>query len=155
MMPTRSSTDAKKPAAKARSTRPAAKTAALSPRGAPTTAELRRVARSIVTATSVNDSKRMLSLYHEGVESTEPGQPTTRGLAALKKKFADFEERYGESKWYARNLWVDGQTVIIEWEAQMQSRPYKGRSFREIAVHELRNGKIIRERFYYDTRQLD
>lgn len=150
-MATRSS-NAKKTAAKGRTARPAARTAA--PKGAPTTADLRRVARAIVTATSVGDEKRILALYHEAVESQEPGGPVLKGIAALSKKFAEFSKRYGEAKWHARNLWVDGQTVVIEWEAHMQSRPYKGRVFHELAVHELRGGKIIRERYFYDRGQL-
>ena len=46
---------------------------------------------------------------------------------------------------------AQGQTVLIEWEAQLTMRPNGKRILlREIAIHEIRNGKIVRERFYYD-----
>ena len=56
-----------------------------------------------------------------------------------------------DSRWHARNMWCDGQTVVIEWEAQLTLRPGSRKVLlREIAVHEVREGKIVRERFYYD-----
>jgi ketosteroid isomerase-like protein len=125
------------------------------PKGAPTIADLRRIARSIVTSTSVNDEKRMLSLYADSVESEETGQNPSYGIEAIKQKTERWRKMVSDQKWHARNLWVDGQTVIIEWEAHLTLRP-GGRKvpFREVAIHEIRNGKIVRERFYYDPTQL-
>ena len=148
-MATTRGTAAKKTAAKAKKTKP--KAAAPSPKGAPSLADLRRIARSIVTATSVSDEKRMLSLYADSVESEEAGQLPTYGIEAIKQKTEQWNKMVSDSKWHARNLWADGQTVIIEWEAQLVLRPGNRKAlFREIAVHEVRNGKIVRERFYYD-----
>lgn len=131
------------------------KTAAAGPKGAPTLADLRRIARSIVTATSVGDEKRMLSLYADSVESEEAGQMPTYGIEAIKQKNEQWKKMVSDARWHARNLWADGQTVIIEWEAQLTLRP-GGRKvlFREVAIHEIRNGKIVRERYYYDPSQL-
>src|SRR5581483_8978431 len=59
----RTTTKAKKAAPRARAVPP--------PKGAATIADLRRIARAIVTSTSVHDEKRMLGLYADSVESQE------------------------------------------------------------------------------------
>jgi ketosteroid isomerase-like protein len=152
-MATTRGTGAKKAAAKTKKTKP--KAAAAGPKGAPTLADLRRIARSIVTATSVADEKRMLSLYADSVESEEAGQMPTYGIEAIKQKMEQWNKMVSDSRWHARNLWADGQTVIIEWEAQLTLRPGARKTlFREVAIHEIRNGKIVRERYYYDPSSL-
>ena len=127
------------------------------PKGAPTIADLRRIARSIVTSTAVMDERRMLSLYADSIESEEVGQNQhpTYGIEALKQKVINWNKRVTDARWHARNLWCDGQTVIIEWEAQLNLKP-GGRKVlhREIAIHEVRNGKVVRERYYYDPTPL-
>jgi ketosteroid isomerase-like protein len=139
----------------ARSTRTAKDRPASAPRGAPTLADLRRIARSIVTSTSVMDERRMVSLYADSIESQEAGEAPTYGIDALRKKLERFNKRISNQRWHARNLWVDGQTVIVEWEAHLTLKP-GGRKvvLHEIAIHEVRNGQIVRERFYYDPRIL-
>lgn len=149
-MATTRGTAAKKTATKAtKKTKP--KAAAPAPKGAPSLADLRRIARSIVTATSVADDKRMLSLYADSIESEEAGQLPTYGIEAIKQKNEQWSKMVSDARWHARNLWADGQTIIIEWEAQLTLRPGGRKTlFREIAVHEVRGGKIVRERYYYD-----
>src|SRR5581483_110231 len=139
----RTTTKAKKAAPRARAVPP--------PKGAATIADLRRIARAIVTSTSVHDEKRMLGLYADSVESQESGQMPTYGIEAIKQKNEQWNSMVSDVRWHARNLWCDGQTIIIEWEAQITLRP-GGRKvlLNEIAVHEVRSGKIVRERFYYD-----
>ncbi|MFN8599668.1 MAG: nuclear transport factor 2 family protein [Candidatus Binatia bacterium] len=149
-MATTRGTAAKKTATKTtKKTKP--KAAAPAPKGAPSLADLRRIARSIVTATSVADDKRMLSLYADSIESEEAGQLPTYGIEAIKQKNEQWAKMVSDARWHARNLWADGQTIIIEWEAQLTLRPGNRKAlFREIAVHEVRGGKIVRERYYYD-----
>jgi ketosteroid isomerase-like protein len=136
----------------ARKAKPRAQAA---PKGAATAADLRRIARAIVTSTSVHDDKRMLSLYADSVESQEAGQMPTYGIEAIRQKNEQWNRTVSDVRWHARNLWCDGQTVIIEWEAQISMRP-GGRKvlLNEIAIHEVRAGKIVRERFYYDPNLL-
>ena len=149
-MATTRGTAAKKTATKTtKKTKP--KAAAPAPKGAPSLADLRRIARSIVTATSVADDKRMLSLYADSIESEEAGQLPTYGIEAIKQKNEQWAKMVSDARWHARNLWAAGQTIIIEWEAQLTLRPGNRKAlFREIAVHEVRGGKIVRERYYYD-----
>ncbi|MFM7735473.1 MAG: nuclear transport factor 2 family protein [Alphaproteobacteria bacterium] len=126
-------------------------TPAKPPRGAATQSELRRVARAIVTSTSVHDEKRMLALYADSIESQEANQLPVYGIEAIKLKAEQWRKMVSDSRWHARNMWCDGQTVIIEWEAQLTLRPGSRKVLlREIAVHEIRAGRIVRERFYYD-----
>ena len=147
-MPTTRSTTTKKTTPKARKPKPRAQPA---PKGAATLAELRRIARSIVTSTSVKDDKRMLSLYADSVESKEAGQMPTYGIEAIKQKNEQWNKMVSDVRWHARNLWCDGQTIVIEWEAQITLRPGNRRVLlEEIAIHEVRSGKIVRERFFYD-----
>lgn len=121
------------------------------PKGAATVADLRRIARAIVTSTSVHDEKRMLTLYADSVESQEAGQMPTYGIEAIKQKTEQWNKMVSDVRWHARNLWCDGQTIIIEWEAQITLRPGNRKTLlNEIAIHEIRAGKIVRERFYYD-----
>ena len=122
-----------------------------SAKGAATLAELRRVARAIVTSTSVHDEKRMLALYADSVESQEADQLPIYGIEAIKLKAEQWRKMVSDSRWHARNMWCDGQTIVIEWEAQLTLRPGNRKVLlREIAVHEIRAGRIVRERFYYD-----
>jgi ketosteroid isomerase-like protein len=125
-------------------------------KGAPSLADLRRVARSIVTSTAVMDERRMLSLYADSVESEEvtQNQHPSYGIESIKQKNINWEKRVSDARWHARNLWCDGQTVIIEWEAQLTMRGGKKVLHREIAIHEVRAGKIVRERYYYDPTPL-
>lgn len=120
------------------------------PRGAATVAELRRIARAIVTSTSVKDEKRMLALYADSIESAEAGQLPVHGIEQIKQKNEQWRRMVSDSRWHARNLWCDGQTVVIEWEAVLALRSGRKVNFAEIAIHEIRAGKIFRERFYYD-----
>jgi ketosteroid isomerase-like protein len=141
---------AKKSSAKT-TTRRAKPRATAGPKGAATVSDLRRIARAIVTSTSVHDEKRMQSLYADSVESQEAGQMPTYGIEAIKQKTDQWNKMVSDVRWHARNLWCDGQTIIIEWEAQITMRPgNKKVLLNEIAIHEVRSGKIVRERFYYD-----
>ena len=123
------------------------------PQNSATLVELRRIARAIVTSTSVADAKRTQSLYAETVEFPDLAghESTAHGLQGLTEELGLWDRRTSDSRWHARNLWCDGQTIIIEWEARMASRP-GGREelHREVAIHEIRNGKIVRERFYHE-----
>ena len=93
----------------------------------------------------------MLALYADSIESQEASQLPIYGIEAVKLKSEQWRKMVSDSRWHARNMWCDGQTVVIEWEAQLTLRPGSRKVLlREIAVHEVREGKIVRERFYYD-----
>jgi len=134
----------RQPAAKAvrqRSTRAAA----------PAPNPVRALAQRIVDLTLTHDDAGSLALYADNVVSTEMGMPPATGIDAIKQKFAMWRGMVSDSTWEARNVWVEGNTIIIEWAGRVTfASTSKQAPFDEIAIHEVANGKIVRERFYYD-----
>ena len=112
---------------------------------------VRQLALHIVDVTVGSDMDGALALYAEEVESAEPGAAPTIGIGAIRRKFATWRESIGEATWRPLHVCTDGNTILIEWAARITfattGRPL---DFREVAVHEVANGKIVRERFYYD-----
>lgn len=118
---------------------------------APTRDPVRELAREIVDVTVSHDDDAAFALYADDVESMETGMPPTRGIDAIRQKFSMWRNMVTASSWQAPGVWVDGNTIIIEWEGRV-TRAADGRTvdMKEIAIHEVRDGKIVRERFYYD-----
>ena len=118
---------------------------------APRPNPLRELAQRIVDLTSSGNDEATLALYADHVESVEMNQPPMFGIDAIKQKFQMWRGMTSSADFQARNVWVDGNTIIIEWDGRC-TLAASGRTadLREIAVHEIANGKIVRERFYYD-----
>jgi ketosteroid isomerase-like protein len=96
----------------------------------------------------------MRALYAADVISEEVATgEKVRGLDRLEEKVSLPADLRRQADWSVRNLWCEGQTIVVEWEARLPpERPGSPRiPLREIAIHEVRNGKIVRERFYYDA----
>ncbi len=118
-------------------------------------AALRALAQRIVDATLADDDAAMLALYAEEVESREAGQPPLVGREAIRGKFAAWREMVSDAVFQPRSVLVDGHTIAIEWTGRV-TLAGSGRiaELTEIAVHEIANGRIVRERFYYDPAAL-
>jgi ketosteroid isomerase-like protein len=136
----------KRPAAAAK--RPAAKAAD------PNT-KMRALAQHIIAVSLSDDDERILGLYADDIESSEAGQPPMVGLAALRGKFAGWRSMTTDTHFEPRRVCVDGNVIVIEWVGRV-TLAASGRQaeLREIAVHEIRNGKIAREAFYYNPAAL-
>jgi histone H1/5 len=114
--------------------------------------QVRDMARRIVSLTVANDDRGCMALYAADVESSEVGRPPTRGLLSIREKYGMWRSLVRESKWQARNVWVAGRNVIIEWSGRVTfAATGKTVDFNEVAIHEVENGKIARERYYYDS----
>jgi ketosteroid isomerase-like protein len=138
---------AKKPVAAARAAAPAPATVGPDP--------VRELAKRIVDLTVTGDDEAAFALYADTIESVEPGAPPAMGIEAIKQKFAMWRGMVSDSSWNARHVWVFGNTIIIEWEAHVTlAATGKRAALREVAIHEVQNGKIVRERFYYDRSAL-
>jgi ketosteroid isomerase-like protein len=139
---------AKVPKARARRT-------ATAPQRPPALDPVRLLADRIVALTVAQDDEASFGLYADDVESIEMGMPPTVGIPALREKFAMWRSMVSSSSWSARNVWVQGNTIIIEWNGHV-TLAATGREvdLNEIAVHEVADGKIVRERFYYDRTAL-
>jgi len=147
---------AKKPAPRkaAKAARVKAKSA---PRPATRTVEvdrnraLRALAQRIIDVTVSNDDAATLALYADNIESKEANNPASTGIEAIKQKFAMWRGMVSDASFTPRSVTVDGRTIVIEWEGRV-TLAASGRmaDLLEVAVHEIANGKIVKERFYYD-----
>jgi ketosteroid isomerase-like protein len=112
---------------------------------------LRALAQRIVELTTASDEHGIFELYADGVESVEMNMPPTVGLDALRGKLEGWNSMVSNPQFAAANVWVDGNTIVVEWVGNVTLKA-TGRQtqLREIAVHEVEDGKIVRERYYYD-----
>jgi len=77
------------------------------------------------------------------------------GIEAIKQKFRMWRGMTSDASFRPRAVMVDGNTIMIEWEGTV-TLAANGKTVKldEIAIHEIRSGKIARERFYYDPAAL-
>lgn len=137
----------RKPAARKGAPRAATRAAAPNP--------VRQLARRLVDLTLKQDDEGCFALYAPTVVSVEPGMPPAVGLDAIRQKFAGWRQMVSEATWQAPHVWVDGNTIIVEWLGRVTfAGTGKQTDMHEIAVHEIENGKIARERFFYDRSAL-
>jgi SnoaL-like domain len=59
------------------------------------------------------------ALYADTVESIEPGMPPAVGVEALKQQFGELRAGARDIAWQACNIWVDGDTILIQWNARV------------------------------------
>ena len=73
------------------------------------------------------------------------------GIDAIREKFKMWRSMVSDAVFLPRSVSADGNTIVIEWDGRV-TLAASGRvaDFPEVAVHEIENGKIVRERFYYD-----
>jgi len=133
-----------KSASKPRARRPAKRSAKPS---------IEAVARKIVRATQ-QPGFPFVTLYAPDCTSAEPMGEPARGHAGVEQKNARWAQMQTSSKWSARNVWTGKNTVCIEWDGEVQLRDGRLVNLREIAVHEIKDGKILHERFYYNPMAL-
>jgi len=144
---------AKSTKSKARQTRPAKRRPATRAQSKPKAPSdgLRALARRIVDVTLTNDDEAAFALYATDVESIEPGQPPMRGVDAIRQKFAGWHSMTSAARFEPRRVCVDGNTIVIEWVGDVTlAASSKQVRLHEVAIHEIRDGKISRELFFYD-----
>ncbi len=165
-MGARKKTTAKKPAKKAttsakaapkkpaRKAAPAAKpkAAAKAPARRATPAE--EIAKRLVAAMEDEKTLDLGRFYTEDAVSIEPGGGAFTGLQALRSKLAGWLAGLRSSQWKPRHVGVSGNTIMIEWDADLVMKDGRQVKLAEVAVHELRGDKICSERYYYDPRAL-
>ncbi|HSQ01231.1 MAG TPA: nuclear transport factor 2 family protein [Candidatus Dormibacteraeota bacterium] len=114
-------------------------------------AALRALAQRIVDLTVANRDEETLALYADNVESREASNPPMIGIDAIREKFKMWRSMVTDAAFLPRTVLADGNTIVIEWDGRV-TLAASGRvaELNEVAVHEIENGKIVRERFYYD-----
>jgi len=132
---------------------PKKKSAARKPAAAPS---LDSLARKIVRMTqNPNFAPADLSvLYTDDCRSQEASGQVDRGIAGLEDKLKRWEQMQSGTTWKATNVWVGPKTICIEWDATVNVRDGRTVQLHEVAIHEIRNGKIQNERFYYNPMAL-
>ena len=130
-----------KPRARAR--KPAAKAAS----------SIDALARKIVRATNLAEFP-LRDFYTDDAVSEEATGDVSRGIAGLEEKLKRWEQMQSGTRWTARNVWTGPKTICIEWDAEVNLRDGRTVKLREIGVHEIKNGKIAIERFYYNPMTL-
>lgn len=110
------------------------------------------IARKIVRATSGDPSRiKLEDFYAESCSSVEPGgRPPVVGLDALRAKLDWWRSIVKRQSWKSRNVWIKANTICIEWHAEVELQDGRKVDLDEIAIHEVRGGKIVAERYYYD-----
>ncbi|HEX4871229.1 MAG TPA: nuclear transport factor 2 family protein [Nevskiaceae bacterium] len=94
------------------------------------------------------------ALYAADAVSVEPGPQgrEDRGIAALKAKSAWW---YGEHEVHAFSCsgpWPHGDRFILRFEIDVTHRASGQRmQMEEMGLYTVRDGKIVREEFFYDT----
>ena len=115
---------------------------------------LEAVAKRIIAAT-VNPSKFVITdLYTPDCVSQEAAGNVDHGYAGLEAKGKRWESMQQGASWKARNVFLGRNTICIEWDAQVTLMDGRVVPMPEVAVHEIRNGKIARERYYYNPMAL-
>jgi ketosteroid isomerase-like protein len=89
-------------------------------------------------------------LYADDCTSQEGTGQIDRGIAGLEDKLKRWDQMQSGTTWKAKNVWVGRTTICIEWDATVNTRDGRTVKLPEIAIHEIKNGKIQNERFYYN-----
>jgi len=121
------------------------------PRSAPGSGLL-ALARKIVRATREPQRFDLRDLYAEGAVSREATGDIATGFAELEAKLARWDSMQERTEWNPRKVFAEGDSICIEWDATVWTRDGRVVPLAEVAVHEVRDGKIVSERFYYNPR---
>jgi ketosteroid isomerase-like protein len=108
------------------------------------------LARKIVRLANHPEKRDLAALYAEGCVSREPQGPTVSGISALRSKAEAWDALVDSQRWTARNTFVKNNRICIEWQCQLKLRDGRELEFEEVAVHEVKGGKIVAERYYHD-----
>ena len=139
-------TKSKKKARRKPARKPAAKRAPAKPGNS-----LEAFARRIVKLTGSGQPHAALrELYAESCTSSEATGNTVSGIAGLEGKLKQWESMQSGTTWRARNVWTGKSKICIEWDAVVHLRDGRTVNLTEIAIHEVKGGKIAAERYYYN-----
>jgi len=112
------------------------------------------IARKIIAA-AVDPSKFVIEdLYAPDCVSIEGNGMRSEGYAGLRQKNEGWDAGLESSTWNARNVLTGPNSVAIEWDAQIRFKDGRSLQINEMAIHELRGGKIVAERYFYDPAAL-
>jgi ketosteroid isomerase-like protein len=88
--------------------------------------------------------------YADDVVMQENLNPPTVGLAANLARERAFFGSLRSVQFRARSVVTDGDLATINWVFETESPDGTRRTVDELAYQTWRDGKVVRERFYYD-----
>jgi ketosteroid isomerase-like protein len=94
------------------------------------------------------------ALYNPDAVSTEGNGQAVTGYAGLEQKMKGWEQMTSSMVSKPRNVWCGKNTICIEWDSTITTRDGRTVQLQETAVHEIKNGKIQSERYYYNPAAL-
>ena len=94
------------------------------------------------------------ALYQPDAVSTEATGQSVAGHAALEAKMKGWEQMTSSMVSKARHVWTGPHTICIEWDSLVTMRDGRTVRLLETAVHEIKDGKIQSERYYYNPSAL-
>jgi len=117
---------------------------------------LEGLARQIVRITQGPSfgAAEIQALYNPDCTSTEASGQSVSGYAGLEQKMKGWEQMAASMISKPRNVWTGRNTICIEWDATVNMRDGRTVQLHEVAVHEIKNGKIQTERYYYNPMEL-
>jgi len=108
-----------------------------------------------ILAAAADPSKFVIEdLYAPDCVSIEGNGMRVEGHAGLREKNAGWEAGLESATWNARNVLTGPNSIAIEWDAQIKFKDGRSLQMNEMAIHELRGGKIVAERYFYDPTAL-
>ncbi len=149
--PARKKTAARKAAPSRASVKKVAQKAAAPRPKAPDSAA---IARKIIEAATHPAKFVLEDLYTPDCVSIEGNGTRSEGYAGLREKGAGWEAGLQSSTWVPRHVFTNPNAVAVEWDARITFKDGRSVQLNELAVHELRDGKIVAERFFYDPSAL-
>jgi ketosteroid isomerase-like protein len=90
------------------------------------------------------------ALYHPDAVSVEATGDQVVGHGGIEEKMKGWEQMTAGMSSKAVNVWIGPTTICIEWDSTVTLRDGRTVQLRETAVHEIVQGKIRRERYYYN-----
>jgi hypothetical protein len=112
------------------------------------------LARKIIAVTTDPSKFKIHELYTEDCESTEVAGDVDRGHEGIEKKYQRWEQMQKGVRWKARHVLIGKNVICIEWDADVTLNDGRAVKLLEVAVHEIKGGKIARERYYYNPMAL-
>ncbi|MGB0896942.1 MAG: SnoaL-like domain-containing protein [Flavobacteriaceae bacterium] len=93
-------------------------------------------------------------LYHNDIVSIEDeksGAPITKGMAAIRAKTVAWEVNVvAIHKAYVSDPIVTGNYFVVSMENDITFKDIGRVDIKELCVYEVKEGKIVREQFFYD-----
>jgi ketosteroid isomerase-like protein len=108
------------------------------------------LARKFVRATQRPETFAVADLYAADCVSIEAAGNADRGHAGIEAKGKRWEAMQKGTKWKPRNIFTGKNVICIEWDAEVTLNDGRVVQMPEVAVHEIKDGKIARERYYYN-----